>query len=91
MQRLDDSSSCRRNRASGGFECRVLKHRHRAIRKNGLQFAATSTFRGQPRRDVFRLEIDDAAVVAGGSHIGRRFIGDGREAAKIRLFRIRPV
>src|ERR1700722_10731722 len=61
------------------------------IRADALPLPGTSAPRRQPRVHMLGLQIDDAAIVAGGGYVGRRLIGDGGKSSHIRFSRIAPV
>src|ERR1700743_1392203 len=77
--------------SSRGFQHRVLISRYRAIRQERLYVSRAATFRRQPGLDVFRAQIDDAAIVPGGRDIRGRFVGYRGEPLESRLLRIRPM
>ena len=68
--------------ASKSRRLRMLKHRDTTVRENGgfaAPWPSAPRVSGGPRLDVFRLKIQDAAIMARGGHIGGRFIRNGRE------------
>src|SRR6267142_2140821 len=70
---------------------RVLNYRNSSIRQNSLKLLRAPALRRQPRLRVFGFQVDDTPVMPRRRHVRRRLIGNGREAADVRLLRVRPM
>src|SRR5687768_2954692 len=76
--------------ASADSRCHdfVLEIRSLAIAQSRLQFLVAASLGSEPRRHVFRTQIDDASVVSGGFDLRGRLVGDGGERLQSTFLRI---
>jgi hypothetical protein len=78
------------DRFSRGLECLVLIGRDGVVGEDVLEFLGASTVRGQPGVEVLGSQIDDAAIVAGGSDVAGWFVDDAGKSAQVRFVRVGP-